>query len=158
MNGTSIDNIRMMQQMPPQMLQQPHFTNDIMTGDGFGDDHENNMDALAKEVSDNIDDLDLQQPEQQPRQIQRRSKGNAQQIIQKEPTKNTIMHKIPEFLREPLLLVLIYILLSLDIVKKTLANYIPQIKPAEGSVAFMGIAVYAIILAIVFIVTKKLIL
>lgn len=154
MNGTPIDNLRYMQQ--------PQFMGDrIQTGDGFEDDigrSSGNMDQLAREVNDSLDDLNipLDSPKQQltnrPRQIQKQ---------QKEQTKNNegIMGKVPIFLREPIIIVLIFIILSLDVVKKTLSSYIPQIKPsADGSVLFVGIVIYAMILAISYSVAKKLLL
>jgi hypothetical protein len=80
-----------------------------------------------------------------------------EQTIPKEP-KLSIIKNIPEFMREPLLIVIIYLILSLDIVKKTLANYIPQIKPTDGNVAILGIIVYALILAGLFMTAKKVLL
>ena len=149
MNGTPIDNIRRFQQ--PNLPNRDRMTGDIMTGDEINDDREdNNIDILAKEVSDNIDELDMQ-PEH-PRHVQKVT------TVQKEKQKDTFMSRFPEFMREPAIIVVIYVILSLDIVKKTLSNYIPQIKPTDGGVAFVGIIVYALILAIGFMVAKKLLL
>lgn len=161
MNGTSIDKLRMMQQLPPQMamqMQQPNYGG-MMTGDGFGDDgmgRNNNMDALAKEVSGDIDELNIPPIEEHFTPPAKQTKQITVQIEQK----NTgIMGKIPVFLREPTIIVLIYVILSLDIVKKTLSSYIPQIKPtSDGGVMFIGIVIYAMIMAILFVVIKKLLL
>lgn len=162
MNGTPIDNLRYMQQMPPHMMQQPQFMGGgIQTGDGFGDEigrSNGNMDQLAREVNDSLNDLDTPQepPKQQssnrPRQVQKQQK--------EQPKDNEgIMGKVPLFLREPIIIVIIYIVLSLDVVKKTLSSYIPQIKPsADGGVLFVGIVIYAMILAISYSVAKKLLL
>lgn len=162
MNGTSIDKLRMMQQMP----QQREYSDVVMTGDNT---FENNdyIDTSTKNSDDIIDDLDIQQPRQhnepsKHKQIQHGQKmiqmdQMVEQTIPKEP-KMSFIKNIPEFMREPLLIVIIYLILSLDIVKKTLANYIPQIKPTDGNVAILGIIVYALILAGLFMTAKKVLL
>lgn len=145
MNGTPIENLRYMQQS--------QFGPSMQTGDDFNDnigrqEHSGSMDQLAKEVNDSLDEITVQH--EQPRQ----------QSFPTEPQKKLnqggVMKNVPEFLREPLILVIIYIILSLDVVKKTLSAYIPQIKPtADGNILFVGILIYAIILAISYVVVKK---
>jgi hypothetical protein len=155
MNGTPIDKLRYMQQMPSQQ-----FTGDMQTGDGFGEEmgrQGGNMDRLAQEVNDSLDDLN-----NPPEVIQQRNIRMSPQHKYKETDKETSkgkMGNVPIFLREPLIIMVIYVILSLDIVKKTLASYIPQIKPSsDGSILFVGIVIYAMILAISYAVAKKLLL
>lgn len=54
---------------------------------------------------------------------------------------------IPEWLKEPLLLLVIYVILSFGFVKKTIGNYIVYINPgSDGYVSWFGILIYGIIL------------
>jgi len=144
MNGTPIDRLRHMQQ-PRQQNYDP-----IQSGDGFGEDLDmsgGNIDTIIKDVDDVID---IPQEQPQPKQ---------QKIKEVPPVKEGAMNKIPIFLREPIIIVIIYVILSLDVVRKTLSTYIPQIKPsADGNVLFVGIVVYAMVLAISFVVAKRLLL
>lgn len=157
MNGTSIDNLRYTQQMPPNMLQQQQFGNNMQMGDNYEEDiirDDGDMNQLAREVNDSLDNLNVPEPAKPPPSRQR-------QIPRKEISKDEsgIMKKIPQFMREPFIIVLIYVILSFDIVKKTLSSYIPQIKPtADGGVMFIGVVIYAIILAIGFTVAKRILL
>lgn len=73
--------------------------------------------------------------------------------------KTSIMDNIPESLREPTLIVLIFVLLSFDGVKKLISNYIPQAKQStDGTLYMTGVFTYAIIMAIIYVVAKKILL
>jgi len=73
--------------------------------------------------------------------------------------KQTIVGSIPEIIREPLLLLIIYIILSQPIVRETLGQYIQQLNPdMEGKVSFTGVLIYGIILATLYTVAKRFIL
>ena len=66
---------------------------------------------------------------------------------------------IPQVLIEPILLVLIFIILSQPVVKQNIGNYIKQINPdATGKVSQIGIVIYGIILAVLFSLTTKFLL
>lgn len=66
---------------------------------------------------------------------------------------------IPEALQEPLLILLIYVILSQPIVIKTFGQYIKHLNPDESChVPLLGIIIYGIILATFYILAKKLIL
>lgn len=145
---TTIDDLRRRQepmQQPirpinPRMPRMRQEDTDISTGDGF--EYETETDILSKDINDSIDDL----PQQKKKVVH-------------EEKKEKLFDKIPAIFREPLLLLLIYIILSMDITKKTLAHYIPQIKPTEsGEIQFMGILFYGLILTILFIILKRLLL
>jgi hypothetical protein len=112
--------------------------------------NERDIDMIARDVNDSLDDV--------PRE-QKPKKKNKHKKDDKKEKKETFMDKIPEILREPLIIVVIYMLLSTNIVKKTLSAYIPQIRPTgDGNILFVGIFVYALILAICFIILKKLLM
>ena len=71
----------------------------------------------------------------------------------------TLLGSIPEVLREPILILVIYVLLSQPIVKDTLGQYIKQINPdMEGKVSFTGVVIYGIILASLYALAKRFIL
>lgn len=146
MNGTPIEKIRYAQQQ---------FGSDIQTGDDIMDEQNmSDMDMLARDVGDSLVDPNEYQPQPQSKPV----RLPKQKVIIKE-TQFGIMNKIPQSLREPIILIVIFLLLSTDTVKQILSTYIPQIKPTTtGSVAFIGILIYATIYAASFIVAKRLLL
>lgn len=59
--------------------------------------------------------------------------------------------KIPEFFRDPLLIWIIFILLSQNFIKQLIGKYVKQINPNEdGVVSFMGVVIYGLIFAVLF--------
>lgn len=60
------------------------------------------------------------------------------------------MSKVPEILRDPLLVAVVYIVLSQPAVLNFFANYIPQLKASDGVVSTIGVIIYAVIVAAVF--------
>lgn len=143
LGGTSIDQLRTLQQMQQA---NPQFGN-------------NKINVIAQDINDSLDEGDQMSANQQP-QIK------INQPIQDPTTTSYVapnpnqgmVQKIPEMFREPLILVIVYVILSTDIIKNTIGEYIPQIKPKDGSVNFIGYLIYGIILAILFTVIKKLVL
>jgi hypothetical protein len=156
--GTPIDQLRnpMMNTRQPRQLNNDVGYDDInYTGD--------DMDNLRRDVTDTLDGITIQQDpyqSQQPQQSQqRRPQKQIMQQMPSQPQHAGIMSKVPEMFREPLLIVIIYIIMSNDAVRKVLSSYIPQIKcNADGSIFFMGYVIYGIILAIIFTITKKVLL
>ena len=62
-----------------------------------------------------------------------------------------IPFKIPEFVRDPLLIWIIFILLSQNFIKQLIGKYVKQINPnEEGVVTFMGVVIYGLIFAVLF--------
>ena len=180
MSGTPIENLRyipqipqMQQPMQPQMhsqFQQPMpVSTQMQESDLMNDDlrRQVNMDMLSREVTDTLDDVMLPEQPMQPmiqQQIPRHKIPNHHKNFDVEDRKNSIvknsfMRNVPDYLREPLIIFVIYMILSLDIVKKALASYIPQLKPSsDGNVQLVGIAVYGMILGIIYSVAKKLLM
>lgn len=80
--------------------------------------------------------------------------------IEEENTKTSgIISHIPPMVREPLLILGIFILLSLPVVKENLGKYIKQINPdVDGTVGFSGIIIYGILLAALYAIAKKVII
>lgn len=119
--------------------------------------------SITDDITDTLDGLTIStQPQEQPltpKQIKQVQQIQSQQIQHSQQNNEKIMHKIPEIFREPIIIVLIYLFLSLDVVKQTLSTYIPQIKnSSDGSTFFLGYLIYGILLAILIILTKKLLL
>ena len=70
-----------------------------------------------------------------------------------------LFSNIPAILREPLIILILFIILSQPIVKDTLGTYIKQLNPdVEGKFSFAGIVIFGIIFAALFALTKKFIL
>lgn len=167
MNGTPIENLRYDPQVPQmqQQFQAPmSISPNMPDSDLVNDDMRRhvNMDMLTREVTDTLDDITIpeQQMEQQMHQqkIQRKKNWN-QQNVNNSNIGNSLMRNVPDYLREPLIIFVIYMILSFDVVKKALASYIPQLKPStDGNVQIVGIAVYGMILGIIYSVMKKLLL
>ena len=66
---------------------------------------------------------------------------------------------LPVMLREPLLILILFVLLSQAFVKDNLGKYIKQINPdMEGKVSLAGVVIYGIVLATLYAVAKKYIL
>ncbi len=63
---------------------------------------------------------------------------------------------VPEILKEPLLIIIIYVILSQGFVRKGIGSYISYINPTQdGSVALIGYVIYGTILALLFMFFKK---
>lgn len=70
-----------------------------------------------------------------------------------------LLSGIPVILREPIIILLLFIVLSQPAIKDTLGKYITQINPGpDCTVSFVGILIYGVILAALFALTKKFIL
>lgn len=148
MNGTPIESLKYMQpsSRPSGMDVQ---TSDLIDEiDRRGDNK--NIGDIAQEVSDSLDNL--------PERRERKQYVKPVQVIAEKPN-DKFMHKISPILREPIIIVAIYIILSIEPVRKTLSTYIPQVKQtSDGNVLFVGIVVYALIFAFMYVVAKKLLL
>lgn len=63
--------------------------------------------------------------------------------------------RIPNWIKEIILFVIIYFIFSMGFVKRTIGTYIKYINPdEEGNVSFLGIIIYGIILIVTFMITK----
>jgi len=72
--------------------------------------------------------------------------------------KKNIFSKIYGILKEPVLFILLYIILSLDITKQLIGTYFTQILPDhDGNVIFTGILLYGFIFMILFMILRKIV-
>lgn len=66
---------------------------------------------------------------------------------------------IPNLLKEPLLLLIIYVILSQNFVYNLASNYITYLNPKDdGRVPLLGVIIYGAILAIIFMFFKKILI
>lgn len=173
MDGTPIDQLRILQQMqqnpqmaqaqqmpPMQQMQQPPYN----MGNN-GNNGKNRIDVITQDITDSLDDMPQMSAQQQPQLRPQYSQQEHLTVNKKTSNQsnksgtNSMVQKVPEMLREPLLLLIIYVVMSLDPIKNTIAEYVPQIKPkSDGSVFIVGYIIYGIFIAVVFTVMKKLLL
>jgi len=67
-----------------------------------------------------------------------------------------ILNNIPLIFRDPLIIVILFVILSQPLIKETLGKYIKQINPdSDGKFSFSGILIYGLILALLFMIVKK---
>lgn len=64
---------------------------------------------------------------------------------------------IPKWLFDPLLIVILFVIISLPFVKNSIGKYIKQVNPVDATcnISITGLIIYGIILATVFSLTKK---
>lgn len=81
-----------------------------------------------------------------------------EEIVPEEKEDNSkLLHRIPNNLREPIVMILIFVLLSQHNVRSIIGKYIKQINPKiDGKVPLNGIIMYGIIYASLFHLSKKL--
>lgn len=98
------------------------------------------IEELAKDLNDNL-------PEQ----------NVINENTEESKEKFKISSYIPEGLKDPLLILILFILLSQPVVRETIGSYVKQINPdMEGKVSLTGIVIYGIILAALYYIIKKL--
>lgn len=73
---------------------------------------------------------------------------------------DTVLSFLPSWSREPVILILIYVLLSQTFIQKFMGKYISQINPniVTGEVNNIGILIYAIFFAALYIFSKKMLM
>lgn len=82
--------------------------------------------------------------------IVEKKKTKKKEIVEKESSFNYI-----DLLKDAGIIWVIYMILSINILKNFIAKYVKWINPnEEGVVPFSGIAVYGLILTLIFIITK----
>lgn len=134
----------------PQQTQQPQYMPNRYEqhapdwspqgGSGFGLDRRGNQEGQRELKQRQI--YQQQQQQQMPNEV----------VIKKQDNnKQNILHKVPKILREPLLIIILFFILSTSAARNAIGNYIPAINPdSSGSVSYIGILIYGIILAIAY--------
>jgi hypothetical protein len=133
---------------------------------------QNKIHNLVNDINNSLPpDLYSEEPPQAMRmnRPRRKSKRERKEKLQKLKQKiidikekekeQSFFESIPYSVKEFTILLLIYLLLSVGVVKKTIGEYIRQISPKEdGSISFIGIIIYGCLLAGLFLLAKYLIL
>lgn len=151
--GTSIEQIRAMkiaQNSSPPAQQNP--VDDINIIEDLAHDLNESLEEFEPDIND------MKDPEEEEH------KPTAAETINKifdckKTKKGGWFSKIPKIIVEIILLLIIYIILSQNFVKRLIGEYIKQINPnEEGYVSQTGIFLYGLILAVLFVIVKKLII
>ncbi|CAH6421500.1 Hypothetical protein KVN_LOCUS313 [uncultured virus] len=134
----NIPNI--MQQMQNQYYGQKNLHSDN------SHDFKQDIESLAKDISANMPHENFYGNENQEDNIKKQIKQN-------------YMSMIPNVIKEPIILIIIYVILSQSFVKNGIGKYIKQINPDEnGNISLIGIIIYGTILAVLFMFAKKILL
>jgi len=108
----------------------------------------------TEDEDDNIDSIDDADDVNSDEEKNNKNKKNNNK------KKNMLSNiSVPYMLREPLILLVIYVILSQSFVKNAINSYVPYIgNNADGSKTFITIVIYGCILATLFMVVKKILL
>jgi hypothetical protein len=106
-----------------------------------------------------------QQPQMQPQMEQEQPLEVEQQIEMDYPDKELknksltgISNYVPEDLISPIVIIVLFIILSNPLIQNFIGKYIPQTNPdSNGVVSLMGVSIYGILMAALFVVVKKLV-
>lgn len=101
----------------------------------------NNMEDLAKEISDSLP-VDTFS-----------SVGDGQSD---QSGDSGLFDSVPKFLIDPIIIFVLFVILSLPVVRTNIGNYITAVNPPDCEVGMTGIIIYGLILAALFAATKKL--
>jgi len=114
------------------------------------DDNDNNIDIDDNDIDD-IDDIDDNNKKKYIKKDIKKNKRNKNNITKKEKD----IFQIPELIKDAGLIWIIYLVLSINIIKNFVAQYLTVLNPnEEGVVSFKGVAIYGFLLAIMYIVIK----
>ncbi len=70
-----------------------------------------------------------------------------------------ILHSIPNYIKEIVILLVVYLILSQPYIKNMIGSVLPQINTnMSGNISFSGYVIYGLILAILYVIIKKMLL
>lgn len=152
--GTSIDDLRMMQQQEyqgNQTLQHEqghnasHQVNQNMHDQYYNLD-DPDIEILAQDIADGLPEDSI-------------LSGELEDIEEDEEELGGYLNFIPAMFRELIVMFIIFFALSLPTVRNTAGKYIPQINPnAFGEVSNVGIAIYGAVMVLLYALAKRLLL
>jgi len=117
-------------------------------------EEQNKIHHLVRNINQSLDDY-APSKSQNTEDSEDDSTEKEENINQKSRTDSYI----PDILKEPLLLIIIYVVLSQGFVRKGIGSYISYINPGQdGYVSFIGYVIYGTILAILFMFFKKILI
>lgn len=131
MDGTPIDNIRYNRnsERQPSRTSSDDYTMEYAGDNGEGD------------RSTQIDLTDLPEPRKPTKHVRFQQDNNG------------IMSKIPEKFREPLIIVVIYVVLSFPTVRQFFAKYLPRLNEGDEN-SLVGLIVYGCVFATIFTIAR----
>lgn len=107
-----------------------------------------NIHKLVSNINNSLDNI-------KPKKKKNKKKDDTETETNEDEQKPSYKKIIFDKIKEPLLLLFIYFLLSQGFVKNLFGMYFKQINPNDdGQVSFFGILIYGTILTIIFMITK----
>jgi hypothetical protein len=164
MNGTSIQDLQMLQNMQDmqygamqgQQFEHSHNSaHNVQQGQhdpyySIPDERRScpqpdNIEDLATDISNSLPSV--------PQGYEQFEDG----VVDEEEQSGGYLSMIPSQLVDPLLIIVIYAILSQTVVRENIGRYVTQINPdASGDVSLLGILIYGTVLAVLFVLTKRL--
>ena len=169
MNGTTIGNLS---QDHNHSHNSNNNNNDVLarlhdiTQNGYSDQQEFSqfsqfnqdkfdMEELARDINNNLPENALGNMETFYEKIDE----SVENTTKEENESFEILSSIHPLLKDAVIILIIYIILSQAVVRDTIGKYIKQINPDdEGKFSFVAVLIYGLILATLFVLVKKLIL
>lgn len=139
MDGTSLLTLQQPQQQPPMIYK-------------HDDEYIKN---ISKEILDGLENQNISLDERMPPKIKEPKPSNNKDINEKKNFINSIFKTHKQNIKDFLIIVVAYIILSTETARTFIGSYITSINPnEEGVVGFNGILIYGIILALLFIIIR----
>lgn len=133
--------------LTPQQMQQMQQIQQMQQMQARKSSQEIDIEELTKDINNNI-------PEDTFFSLGEGSDEEKKQKTTKD--EGGVLFFIPREWREPVLLLIVYLLLSQKVVRQTLGNYIKQLNPdVEGTVGFAGLLIYGVLFVAVYFLAKK---
>ncbi len=99
-----------------------------------GEPQNEDMQNLARDINNGLEDV----------------------MVETEMEEEVVGQGIIDIVKEPLVLLIIYVMMSHESVRMTLGRYISQINPGQdGAVTMTGVVIYGIIFVMIFMLVKK---
>lgn len=142
-SGTSIAELRLKAAQNKDIDTNTNYTGNQTTIDNLVADINNSIDDFSPSDEKNGDS------EMSFDSVQ--SKKN-----KKKKNKKKISDEMYDYIKEPLIIIILYVVLSQDMIKNAIALYVPQINPSEesGTVSLLGVVIYGSLLAILYAIIK----
>jgi len=126
-----------------------------MNFNDFYDDN-NNIQQMGTSVEDLKEMEKLENINENKKHKNKKQKKNKKNKNSKNKSEKNVIYKMPEIIKEPLIILILFVILSQTIVRKLIGEYLPYINPdGSGKVSFVGIVIYGLILSIGFVIVKK---
>ena len=159
MGGTPITKLR--PDMPPNMnnnqyQQQPQQTQQSQYhNDQTEESHESNNSKMKQLVNDINDDSDFEKPISNTDTDLTDTDSDRDKKKKKKNKRKSYAFEIPEAIKDPILIWIIYMIMSQQFFRDLCGKYITSINPDDtGKVSLTGIALYGALLSVLFMVTK----